>query len=113
VLVTIRDGERLRDAGALLAELRGAGVRAEIFTGTGLGFGKQVKYADRAGIPVVVIAGADEFARGAVTVKQMKEPSFESDASREAWLAARLGQQEVPRAGLVAAVKRALESAGR
>ena len=111
VLVTIMEPTRMREYGAMVMELRAAGLRAEIFTGTGAGFGKQVKYADKAGIPVVVIVGSDEFARGGVTIKQMKEPAFESDATREAWLAARLGQQELPRAELVAGVQRALASA--
>lgn len=111
VLVTIMDPARMNDYGAMVRELRAAGLRAEIFTGTGSGFGRQVKYADKAGIGVVVIAGADEFARGSVTVKQMKEPAFDSEASRENWLAARLGQREVPRERLVEAVNEARASA--
>jgi histidyl-tRNA synthetase len=108
VLVTTMERTRMAEYGAMCAELRAAGLRVELFAGPPGSFGKQVKHADKARLPVVVIAGSDEFARGAVTVKQMTEPSFENEASREEWLAARLGQREVPRAGLVAAVRDAL-----
>ena len=72
--------------------------------------GKQVRHADKSGIPVVVLAGSDEFTRGVVGVKQMLEPAFDSEASREAWLAARQGQREVPRGEHADAVRRAAQA---
>ena len=56
-----------------------------------------------------LISGSDEFLRGVVTVKQM-DAAPRGVASREAWLAARFGQREVPRSELVACV---LEALGR
>jgi histidyl-tRNA synthetase len=108
VLVTTMDASRMRDYARLCATLRAAGLRTELFAGPPGSFGKQVKYADKAGIPVLVIAGTDELARGVVTVKQMREPTFASDASREQWLAARLGQTEVEASSVVAGVREAL-----
>jgi histidyl-tRNA synthetase len=111
VLVTTMDVARLADYAAMADELRAAGLRVELYAGTALGFAKQMKHADRCGAPVTIIAGEDEFAKGVVTVKRMLEPAFESDASREEWLAQRLGQRVVPRKGLVEAVRSSLEGA--
>ena len=36
---------------------------------------KQIKYADRAGIPTVIVMGGDEKAKGAALVKNMKSGS--------------------------------------
>ena len=113
VLVTTMDGTRIADYAAIASELRAAGLRVELYAGPPGSFAKQVKHGDRSGHPVVVIAGPDEFAKGVVTVKQMLEPQFDSEASREAWLAARQGQREVPRAELVSAVRAALASGQR
>ena len=33
---------------------------------------KQMKYADRAGVPLVLLMGGDEKARGTVTLKNMR-----------------------------------------
>jgi histidyl-tRNA synthetase len=54
----------------LAAELRAAGINTEINLEGGK-LAKQFKYADRAGIPLVVVMGPDEFARGAATIKSM------------------------------------------
>lgn len=110
VLVSTMEATRFADYAAMCAELRAEGLCVELYAGPPGSFGKQVKHADKAGIPVMVIAGSDEFAKGVVTVKQMLEPKFDSEASREAWLKARQGQREVSRKDLVAAVRAALAS---
>ena len=108
VLVTTMDGDRIADYASICGELRAAGLRVELFAGPPGSLGKQLKHADRSAIPVAVIAGSDEMARGVVTVKRMTEPQFGSESSRQAWLAARQGQREVARTDLVAAVREAL-----
>lgn len=63
--------EACRDACyRLAAELRAAGINTEINLEGGK-LAKQFKYADRSGIPLVVVMGPDELARGAATVKSM------------------------------------------
>ena len=71
VLVTVMDRDRLPDYLSMLAEIRAAGIPAEIFSGDTKNITKQVKYGDRVGIPLAVIAGSDEFANGEVTVKNL------------------------------------------
>ena len=60
----------MADYQAMAAELRAAGIRAEVFLGGG-GMGRQLKYADQRNAPVAVIEGADERARGVVQLKDL------------------------------------------
>lgn len=55
---------------AAAAVLRAAGINTEVNLDGGK-LAKQFKYADKTGVPLVVVIGADEHARGAVTVKSM------------------------------------------
>ncbi|MEX0698992.1 MAG: His/Gly/Thr/Pro-type tRNA ligase C-terminal domain-containing protein, partial [Acidimicrobiia bacterium] len=54
----------------LATELRTAGVNTEVSMKAGK-LSRQLKYADRAQIPIVVIAGADERQRGTVQVRNL------------------------------------------
>ncbi len=70
-LVTIFD-ESTRAASLDVAKnLRSAGINTEIFFDMG-GLKKQFKYADKKGIPYVVILGPDEVARKEVSLKNLK-----------------------------------------
>ncbi len=55
----------------LAAELRAAGINTELYT-QDRKLGDQLKYADRKGIPVAVIAGESEFDAGTVVLKAMQ-----------------------------------------
>jgi len=55
----------------LVARLRGAGIKAAIYP-TAAKVQKQFKYADKRKVPVVIIIGAEELARGEYIVKDMK-----------------------------------------
>ena len=89
-------------------ELRRAGVPAEMYLGAEKGLGKQIKYADKCGIPLVVIYGSDEKAKGTVTLKDLEAGAAAADAlqkDRTQWRQLRPGQFEVARTDLVKAVK--------
>jgi histidyl-tRNA synthetase len=110
VVVLVLDQERMADYMAVAGELRAAGVPAEVYLGTS-GMRPQMKYADRRLSPVAVIIGGDEFAAGTVTLKDL-------DLGRElaagvtdnaAWRAERPGQMTVPRAELVATVRKIVD----
>ena len=61
-----------------LQTLRGAGVRVQMHAGTGEGLGSmksQFKRADASGAHYALIFGADELARGEVTVKALRDGS--------------------------------------
>lgn len=88
VLVTQMDDAQLPMCLGLAKELRDAGIATEIALEGGK-LGKQLKYADRAGIRFAVVAGEDELARGAVGVKDLR----------------RGDQFEVPRAELVKSLR--------
>ncbi len=70
VVVTVFDKDRLADYQNMVAELRAADIRAELYLGEGK-FGAQMKYADKRNAPCVVIQGSDEKARGEVTIKDL------------------------------------------
>ena len=50
VVVTVFDQDRIADYQKMVASLRNAGIRAELYLGSGK-FGAQMKYADKRGSP--------------------------------------------------------------
>ena len=61
--MTVMDRDRMADYQAMAADLRAAGIRAEVYLGNPKNFGNQLKYADRRASPVAVIQGSDEAAK--------------------------------------------------
>lgn len=72
LLITIFSGEQLGDALALTARLRAEGMNTEIYMDPDAKLEKQLKYADRKGIPYVVIQGPEEVDKGVVKLKNMQ-----------------------------------------
>jgi histidyl-tRNA synthetase len=70
VIVTVFDKDRLADYQRMASLLRQAGIRAELYLGSGK-FGPQMKYADRRGSACVVIQGTDEKQKGEVQIKDL------------------------------------------
>lgn len=107
VVLVDRDEASVANAQKMVAELRGAGIRSEMYLGGSRNFGPQMKYADRRNSPCVVIQGEDERARGVVQVKDLIEGARLSQAieSREEWREARPAQVEAARGDLVATVR--------
>ena len=60
----------MADYFAMAAELRAAGVAAEVYLGQS-GMKAQMRYADRRLSPAAVIVGGDERAAGQVTIKDL------------------------------------------
>jgi len=71
VLFANLGAEEERASLRLLAQLRDRGIAAEIYPDGGR-MKKQMEYADRRGIPYVVIVGSDEIATSAATLKNMR-----------------------------------------
>ncbi|MBM2846194.1 MAG: histidine--tRNA ligase [Bacteroidetes bacterium] len=72
VIVTVMEPSRIADYQKLTRELRQAGINTEMYLGDEMGLGKQLQYANRQQIPIAVIVGGDEFAKGEVTIKNLK-----------------------------------------
>ncbi|MCK6486371.1 MAG: histidine--tRNA ligase [Phycisphaerae bacterium] len=106
VLVTTLDAALADDYWTMTQELRREGIRTELYLGSER-VGKQVKYADALGVPLVLMYGSNEKQKGVVTIKDMEagRQRAEQIAGREAWLRERPGQVEAPRSELVATVK--------
>ncbi len=71
IMVSIWSEESLLESIALADELRGQGLRVDLFPEADK-IGKQFKYASARGIPFVTVVGDDERARGEVSIKDMR-----------------------------------------
>jgi len=95
VLIPFFDRDRLHDYLRLAAALRAAGIGVEVFPEPKR-LGQQLKYADRRGFRIALIAGQDEFDSATIRIKDLENAR----------------QQDVPleadAASLIAAVKHIL-----
>lgn len=112
VVVIAFDQEGMADYFAAAAELRAAGIAAEVYLGSS-GMRPQMKYADRRMAPAAVIMGGDERAAGQVTVKDLDlgRQLSAGVTDNEAWRSERPGQVTVARSDLVATIRRIVEAA--
>lgn len=109
VVVTVMDRNRMADYQTMVAELRNAGIRAEVYLGNPKNFGNQLKYADKRSSPIAIIEGGDEKAAGVVQIKDLiLGAKIAENATLEEWKA-RPSQFEVPRGDLVAKVREILD----
>jgi histidyl-tRNA synthetase len=110
VVVTVFDRERVADYQKMVADLRNAGIRAELYLGNPKNMGNQLKYADRRHAPCVIIQGSDEKAKGKVQVKDLILGAGLTDTSdRDEYLKKQAeAQTEVDESELVAAVRKIL-----
>ena len=110
VVVIVFSEEDMAHYLTAVAELRGAGIAAELYLGRA-GMKAQMKYADRRGSPAVVILGGDEIAAGEVTIKDLDagRAAAAAIADNDAWKAQRPGQMRVARTGLVGALRAIIE----
>jgi histidyl-tRNA synthetase len=85
VLVTVFGAENVPASQKLAADLRQAGVRAELYLGNPKhGIGQQLKYADKRGSPCAVIQGPDEKAKGEVQIRDLIAGAAPSDTTDRA-----------------------------
>ena len=72
VVVTVFERDRIADYQKMVAALRNAGIRAELYLGNPKNnLGTQLKYADKRGSPCAVIQGGDEKKLGLVQIKDL------------------------------------------
>ncbi|WP_436642839.1 histidine--tRNA ligase [Microbaculum sp. FT89] len=106
VVVLVMDRDRIADYQRMVAGLRAAGIRAEMYVGTS-GMKAQMKYADRRNAPCVIIQGSDERERGVVQIKDLIEGARLAEAIEDhaEWKEARPAQVEAAVADLVDTVR--------
>ena len=110
VVVTVMDKETRPELMALVAELRKAGIRAEMYMGDSA-MKAQLRYADARGARLVIIEGEDERAQGVVTLKDLQlgaEKSAEIEDNAE-WRASEHAQKQVAKADLAAKIQEILK----
>ncbi|MDZ4394953.1 histidine--tRNA ligase [Cypionkella sp.] len=108
VVVTVMDRDRMADYMGMVADLRQAGIRAEVYLGNPKQFGNQLKYADKRQSPIAIIQGGNEAEKGVVILKDLiLGAKIAQSATLEEWKD-QPAQVEVPRADLVEAVRKML-----
>jgi histidyl-tRNA synthetase len=114
VVVTVFDRDRVADYQKMVAALRGAGIRAELYLGNPKNMGNQLKYADRRNAPCVIIQGSDEKSRGEVQIKDLVEgaKAAAAIASNQEWRETRPAQFAAKEDALVDAVREVLARHG-
>jgi len=108
VVVTVFDKDRVADYQAMVAQLRNAGIRTELYLGNPKNIGNQLKYADKRNAPCVIIQGGDEKAKGEVTIKDLTLGAAlaTQDTDRDDYLQKQAqAQRTVPEAKLVKEVQ--------
>jgi histidyl-tRNA synthetase len=110
VVVTVFDRDRVADYQKMVAALRNAGLRAELYLGNPKNMGNQLKYADRRNSPCVIIQGSDEKARGEIQIKDLIEgaKAAAAIASNQEWREARAAQFSCREDEIVAKVREVL-----
>ena len=106
VVVLVMDRDQIAAYQKMVADLRSAGIRAELYLGTS-GMKAQMKYADRRNAPCVVIQGSDERDRGVVQIKDLIEGARLAAGidDHAEWKEARPAQVEVSVDALVETVR--------
>jgi histidyl-tRNA synthetase len=94
----------------MLKELRVAGIASEVFSGDTKNLTRQIRYADKLGIPLAVIAGSNEFDSGLIRIKNLAAGASKAGdtSGREDWLKAEGFQEDIPRERMVARIKELL-----
>ncbi|MEM6904442.1 MAG: histidine--tRNA ligase [Pseudomonadota bacterium] len=112
VVILAMDRDQMAGYQTMCAELRNAGLRAEVFLGGG-NMAKQLKYADKRHSPIAVIEGADERAAGQVTLKDLALGArLAAEIETRAEWTAQPAQVTVARGDLVAEIRAMLARAG-
>ncbi len=115
VLIAVMDSSFQDDCLTMTWELRREGIRAEMYLGRPGRLGKQFQYADRLGVPLVVLVGPEEKARGTVSIKDLREGAqyAATVSDRQTWTSERFGQREVPRQDLATTIQELLSGGCR
>ncbi len=110
VVVTVFDRDRVADYQKMVAQLRNADIRAELYLGNPKNMGNQLKYADRRNSPCVIIQGSDEKARGEIQIKDLIEgaKAAAAIASNQEWRETRPAQFSCKEDEIVAKVREVL-----
>lgn len=108
VVVCVMDKDQKAGYQKMVAELRAAGIRAEMYLGNPKNVGRQFAYADQRNSPAVIIEGTQEREQGIIQIKDLiagKEAS-KAMTDNEQWKTERPGQFECRRDELVAKISK-------
>ena len=107
VLITVMVPEKKIEYFKIATQLRNAGIKTTLYMGKSVSISKQLKYADRLGIPIAVIIGPDEFEKNQITIKDLRKGAVLSTIikERKEWLEKKPGQITVAKEEFVERIK--------
>ena len=107
VLITVMMRGKILEYQKIAHELRLVSIKTELYMGTEISIGKQLKYADKQSIPIAVIIGPDEFSRNQVSIKDMRIIKTEKIEikDRKEWVKKKVGQKTIPRSNLIEEIR--------
>jgi histidyl-tRNA synthetase len=111
VLITVMVKEKMVEYMKIGNRLRKEGINTEVYIGKEEKIGKQLEYADKCSIPIVVIIGPEEFSNNQVIIKDLRVLKKETVKieKREEWVKARIGQKTVESEKLIEGIKQLLD----
>ena len=109
VVIANIDDQNMPEYISMAREIRREGIACEISFGS-KNLGKQLKYCDRKGASIVLIAGEEEIKKGEISIKDLdKGKQVSKDITeRDKWKEAKAGQQTIKRSELLIALKKVL-----
>jgi histidyl-tRNA synthetase len=112
VVVLVMDQSEIARYQTFVAQLRNAGIRAELYLGAA-GMNAQLKYADKRGSVCAIIQGSNERDKGEIIIKDLiagaQVAAAAKDMDRNEYLALKARAQfAVAETGLLASVKEVL-----
>jgi histidyl-tRNA synthetase len=112
IVILALESDQMADYFAIAADLRNAGLIAEVYLGAGK-FGAQLKYADKRASPLAIIIGSDERGKGQVTIKDLNLGArlAKDITDNEEWRKGRPAQVTIERARLLETVRQMLANA--
>ena len=109
VVIANLDNQNMPDYISMAKEIRNEGIACEISFGS-KNLGKQLKYCDRKGADIVIIAGDEELKKGEISIKDLNKGKEVSKdiVDRDKWKEAKAGQQTINRSDLMTALNEIL-----
>ena len=92
-------------------EVRNEGIACEISYGS-KNLAKQLKYCDRKGANIVIIAGDEELKKGQVSIKDLNQGKEISKdiIERDMWKESKAGQQDILRTDLIVELRKIINT---
>ena len=111
VIIANLDNKNMPEYISMAKEVRNEGIACEISYGS-KNLAKQLKYCDRKGANIVIIAGDEELKKGQVSIKDLNQGKEISKdiIERDMWKESKAGQQDILRTDLIVELRKIINT---